>query len=262
MIRSILYFLDTFPWALSISIIVGVFILLAILCIRFMRKRGNQKHLKAHHDVSAVVFANLGVLYSVLLGFTVVNVQQRFDQISGTAKLEAANIAELYRDAEAFSPKDQEKLKIAIKNYGVSIVQDEWKEIDRGAHPQTTKMLNAIWSAYYAVELNSRKQEILYDRSIEKLNNLISLRITRLLGSEDSLSDEMWTFLFFGGIIIVSFMSVFAFESLGLHVLLAAILAATTAFLLFLIYSLDSAFTGSVKIAPEALQNVIESFGV
>jgi hypothetical protein len=64
----------------------------------------------------------------------------------------------------------------------------------------------------------------------------------------------------FGGIIIVSFISIFAFEYLSLHILLAAILAATTAFLLFLIYSLDSTFTGNVKIPPEALQNILKSF--
>jgi hypothetical protein len=260
MVRSMLYSLDTLPWTLSILIIITAFILLAIAAIVVMRKKGSLKNLKAHHDVSSAVFANLGVLYAVLLGFTVVNVQQRFDQISGTAKLEAANLAELYRDAEVFSPKDRAAITQAIKNYGSSIVEEEWKEMDRGANPQTTKMLNQIWSAYYDVDLSSRKQEILYTHSIEKLNNLISVRLSRLMGGVDSLNDEMWTFLLFGGIIIVAFISVFAFESLWLHVMLASILASATAFLLFLIYSLDSAFTGSVKIDPEALESVLKTF--
>lgn len=260
MVRSMLYSLDTLPWALSTFIIIASFILLAMIAIVFMRKKGYMKHLKAHHDVSGVVFANLGVLYAVLLGFTVVNVQQRFDQISETAKLEASTLAELYRDAEAFSPKDKEALKIAIKNYGLSIVNEEWREIDRGANPNTTKMLNEIWRVYYDVDLFTRKQEILYAQSIKKLNNLIGVRLSRLMGGEESLNDEMWTFLLFGGVIIVAFISIFAFESLWLHVLLATILASATAFLLFLIYSLDTAFSGSVKIDPEALLTVLKTF--
>jgi hypothetical protein len=235
---------------------------LALLGILLMRKNGHQRNLKAHHDVSGFVFTNLGVLYSVLLGFTVVNVQQRFDGINAVVKTEAAYLAELFRDAEAFTTKDRQAMQQALKAYAESIVSDEWRQIEKGPHLQTTHKLNELWRTYYDVELTNKKQEILYTESIKKLNDAVNVRLERLLGGGESLSDEMWTFLICGGIILVSFISMFAFESLWLHLLLTSVLAATLAFLLFLIFSLDTAFSGDIQIPPAAMEGVIHNFKV
>jgi len=261
MIKSILYELEKLPWIASVMLLIYAFFVLALICIYIMRKKVNATHLKGHHDVSGFVFTNLGVLYSVLLGFTVVNVQQRFDQITSTVKTEAAYLAELYRDAEAFSEKDKQAIQSALVSYTKSIIEDEWEVLSEGkAHPTTVQKLNDVWHAYYNVDLKTRKEEILYAESISQLNKLINTRLTRLLGGQESLNDEMWTLLIFGGIVIVSFICIFAFEALWLHLLLACILAATTAFLLFLIYTLDTTFSGEIKIAPTALQEVLQNF--
>ncbi|MBA3237619.1 MAG: DUF4239 domain-containing protein [Parachlamydiaceae bacterium] len=227
-----------------------------------MRKKGDLKDLKGHHDVSGFVFTNIGVLYSVLLAFTVVNVQQRFDKIGETIRIEAAYLSELYRDAAVFEKQDEKTIQLAIIAYCKSIIQVEWAVLSKGKpHPTTTKFLNDVWHSYYNIELNSSKQEIFYAESIRKLNDSISARISRLLGGEESLGNEMWTMLILGGMLIVAFLSMFTFDKIGgLHLLLACLLAAAIAFPLFLIYSLDTAFSGSLSFEPEALTEVLESF--
>ena len=99
-----------------------------------------------------------------------------------------------------------------------------------------------------------------YAESITKLNELVNARLARLLGSEESLGPHTWTFLIFGGIMMVTFVCFFGLESLMSHILMIVTLATATAFLLFLIYSLDTAFTGEISIEPEALERVIHSF--
>jgi hypothetical protein len=259
MIRSTLYYLESLPWGFSVFAIISAFLLLAITSILVVRCNTNAKHLKGHHDVSGFVFTNLGVLYSVLLGFTVVNVQQRYDQVSTTVKTEAAYLSELYRDAEAFSKKDVVAIQGSLKDYTESIIKDEWDVVSEGKpHPKTTLMLNKVWRAYYDVDLVSHKEEILYAESIHQLNQLINTRLLRLFGGEESLSDEMWLLLIIGGVVIVVFISIFSFEALWLHLVLASVLATSTAFLLFLIYSLDTSFTGAVKVLPVALEEVLQ----
>jgi len=61
---------EELPWGIGAALMVTVFILISSLGVILIRKVVSPKILKAHHDVAAVVFANLGVLYSVLLGFT------------------------------------------------------------------------------------------------------------------------------------------------------------------------------------------------
>lgn len=259
--KDILYLLESFPWWASILLVIFAFTTVSLLAICAMRKKGDLKNLKGHHDVSGFVFTNIGVLYSVLLAFTVVNVQVRFDKIGDTIQIEAASLSELYRDAEVFSEKDAKSIQLAIIAYCESIIDDEWEVLSQGkSHPTTSRLLNDVWRAYYAIELTSPKQQIFYAESIRKLNDSISARLSRLLGGQESLGDEMWTMLILGGILIVAFMCMFTFDKMGLHLLLACLLAASIAFPLFLIYSLDTAFSGSVHLEPAALKEVLLSF--
>ncbi len=259
--KNLFWYLQELPWSAGILSMVIIFILLAVLIIISVRKKTNARHLKVHHDVSGVVFANLGVLYAVLLGFTVVNVQDRFDNINQTAILEAGYLSELYRDAEAFDEKDTKQLQSALLAYANSIIEDEWSITSQGkAHPETNNNLSKVWKAYYNVTLSSPKQEILYAESIRKLNNSTSTRLSRIMQGKETLGDQMWTMLILGGILIVGFISVFSFENLWLHLLLASFMAGSIAFLLFLIYTLDTAFSGTVKVNPEAMQEVVLSF--
>lgn len=256
-------FLENVSWGAGALFLAIAAIMLTIFGIYIIRRLVNPKKLKPHHDVAAVVFTNLGVLYSVLLGFTVVNVQQRFDKIKEQTQVEASYLIELYRDSQIFSDNDRTKIREALLNYNMSVINDEWPNMVSGktmSHPSTP--LSTLWTAYYDVTLTSQKQIEWYSLSINKLNLLMNARINRLLGSQESLGTEMWTMLILGAFIIVSFIGFFALESMGSHLLMGSILAAATAFLLFLIYSLDTAFRGGTSIPPEAMENVLQAFKI
>lgn len=253
--------LESFSWEFGALVIVTLFVAFAISGVVIIRKVVNQKTLKAHHDVAGVVFANIGVLYSVLLGFTVVNVQQRFDKIKEISYVEASYLAKLYRDSEVFLEKDRIDIRKSILAYTKNVIDDEWGSKNTKIPSYITiKSLEDIWTAYYAVEPTNKKQEIWYTESISNLNQLMGARLSRLMGSEESLGSEMWTFLIVGGVIVAGFIGFFWIESLTSHLLLASVLAASIAFLLFLIYSLDTVFSGGLNVPPLALERVLKFF--
>lgn len=258
---DILNTLGSLPWQLGAFIMIALFVIFAILILTFVRKVVNQDILRAHHDVAGFVFANLGVLYAVLLGFTVVSVQQRFDKMKENVQVEASYLAQLYRDAEVFSKADHEKIRKAIQRYSKVVINEEWylthEEIERSSGHQA---FSDIWTSYYQANINDDKQKLWYGESIGKLNQLMNARIIRILGTKESLGPEIWTFLFLGGLVLISFICFFGLKSLTLHIVMASILAACTAFLLFVIYSLDTAFSGAVSITPEALSRVVATF--
>lgn len=253
--------IESLPWLLGVFCVVTIFVIFAISGIIFIRSRIHPDRLKRHHDVAGFVFTNLGVLYSVLLGFTVVNVQQRFDKIKETSEVEASYLAELYRNAEVFSEADRIAIRKSVKAYGESIINDEWHTMSEGKQNEdTSEAFKKVWKAYYSTHLTDSKQIVWYTQSVNDLNLLMSSRISRLEGGEQSLGTEMWLLLIFGGVLIVSFMWFFGLESLRTHILMTALLAAAIAFLLFLIYSLDTVFSGNVSLEPEAVRKVLSSF--
>jgi hypothetical protein len=186
---NIFTFLEDSSWVVGSAVIVTFFVLFAIAGTYLIRKTVNTHSLKGQHDVAGFVFTNLGVLYSVLLGFTVVNVQQRFDKVQHEMLIEASYISQIYRDAEAFEQNDKLLIRNAIKTYIESVIKDEWK--DQGKENSiTSAALNNIWTSYYQVNLTDKKQELWYAESIDKLNELISARLARLLGEEESLGTK------------------------------------------------------------------------
>lgn len=253
-------FLDSVSWEVGSLIIVAFFVAFAIIGIIVVRKTITIKTLKSHHDVAGFIFSTLGVLYSVLLGFTVVNVQQRFDRIKNTTHLEAGLLNQLLRDSEVFSTKYSESIRTGIKNYTASIIHDEWPLMAKGnSSPKTEEALNKIWAIYYNADIEDKKELIWYTESIQKLNQLMNARLDRLTGREESLGREMWISLIFGGFLLISFIWFFGLESLTAHILMGSILAAATGFLLFLIYSLDTTFSGNVYVGPVAYENVLNT---
>ncbi len=88
----------------------------------------------------------------------------------------------------------------------------------------------------------------------------MAARLQRLMGGAESLSSEMWTLLVVGALVMLAFLWFFSLENLAISILMASVLATSTAFLLFLIYSLDTAYSGQLAVPPEAFERVLKSF--
>ena len=64
--------------------------------------------LKHNNEVAGFIYGVIGVLYAVLLGFTAIIVWEQFDKAQAGVDQEANELADLYRDAQAF-PDDTRK---------------------------------------------------------------------------------------------------------------------------------------------------------
>lgn len=73
--------MSTLGWALSSLIIVACSAIFYSTLLLFVRKKVAPEVLKKHHDVAGFAFSVIGILYSVLLGFVVVNAQNRYDPL-------------------------------------------------------------------------------------------------------------------------------------------------------------------------------------
>lgn len=258
-----LYFekLDGLSWGAGVIVVVSIFIAFAIAGLFLVRKLASYKSLRAHHDVTGYIFANIGVLYAVLLGFTVVNVQQRFDKIKETTQIEASYLAEMFSDAAVFPEKERDRIRKTIIEYSESVMTQEWSMMAEGTEsPHTAGTLKALMQSYYDLTPADNTQLSWYNESINKLNLLIQARLGRLMGTEESLGQEMWTLLISGGLVIIAFVWFFSIDNIYSHMIMASLMAASIAFLLFLIYSLDTAFTGQILIPPKSFEHIHHTF--
>ena len=246
------------PWSVGTVLSILLLMLFTVGGLLIVRRKIGVINLRRHHDVAGYVFCNLGVLYSVLLGFTVVNVQQRFDRVKETLETEAGYLVELHRDAAIFPENERLKIQSAILSYAESVLHEEWPEMQkRTATFRPSTSFKQVWHSYYALEPKSIREQVWYAESIRKLNEVMNVRLQRLLGSRESLGFEMWTLLVTGALVMATFLWFFGLESITSHILMASLLTASLSFLLFLIFSLDTTFSGDVSISPEVFEKVI-----
>ncbi|MBU6446903.1 MAG: DUF4239 domain-containing protein, partial [Verrucomicrobia bacterium] len=118
--------LESPSWILSAVFVVGSSILLCVAVLLLVRRWIPVHDLKAHHGVAGFTLGIIGVLYSVILGFTVVNVQGKSNQVAQTVHTEAICLADLYRQAAIFDPAGRAAVRASLRAYVQYVIQKEW----------------------------------------------------------------------------------------------------------------------------------------
>lgn len=250
-------FINSSSWIVSSCLIVAASIVICLLILWFLRKIISIHELRKNHDVVGFTFSIVGVLYSVILGFTVINVQNRYNAVQESIHTEAILLADLYEDAGFFSDKDAKAIRSSLRLYIDHVIKEEWWLIGaKKLHLKTRSIIHNIWDAYYNIDLENEKEKIWYSESISKLDNFLNSRLTRQFHKWEHLGAMMWSILLIGAVITICFMFFFGLENFRSHMLMTALLAGYLSFMLFLVYSLDNVFKGPQQIKPVALEQV------
>lgn len=242
-------------WILPSILIVLTVAFTSVVLLWIVRSRVSAKILKSHHDVAGFTFSIIGVLYSVILGFTVINEQERYNAADEAIHTEVTMLIDLARDAGIFPKENRDAIRKSLREYVDFVIHEEW---GRGSiQLQAQNILMKIWKEYYAVDLGDEKEKVWYQQSISKLDKLMDARLAREYGSWQRLDGMMWSLLIVGAAITVCFMFFFGIENVKMQMLMTALLSGYLAFMLFLVFTLDHVFTGVGRIKPTAFEKVI-----
>ena len=73
--------------------------------------------LERHNEVAGFIYAVIGVVYAVLLGFAAVTVWEGYDKAQAAVEREADDLADLFRDAQTFPQDTRTQIENQIRNY-------------------------------------------------------------------------------------------------------------------------------------------------
>ena len=248
-------------WVLSSLFVMVPSIAVCLGILYFIRKTVPAHILKKNHDVAGFTFSIIGVLYSVILGFTVINVQNRYIKTEENIQTEAMILADLYRSAAYFPSHEEKRIRDVLRKYVTYISKEEWQNVkNKRVHLKAQKVMDQIWNSYYEINPQDQKTWVWYNESIEKLDDLMNARLARQFNSWDHLSVMMWTLLIVGAVITICFMFFFGLENMMSQMLMTALLAGYLSFMLYLVFSLDHVFKGPEAIQPAAFKEILDLF--
>ncbi len=247
-----------FPPYILGPLVIGGVTLFSVAGLLIVRHFVPHSRLKTHHDVADPILGAVGAVYAVLIAFVVVTVWQSFDKSNSNVQMEANYMADVYRDAEAFSPDFRQKVGNLMREYRQAVVDDEWNTMQKGEmSPRVEKIMRQIWTLYTTYQPKSATEQSFFDESVRKLNSFREMRRQRLMDSRAGIEPLLWFVLIGGAIATISFTFLFGAENLKAQIIMVIILSAMIALILFTIMELDFPFTGKVAISSGPFKEML-----
>ncbi len=254
-------FLNNLP---NIPLAIGFLCVAALIgagMVQLARRYLHQQTLRADTDLIGFTYQMIGVVYAVMLAFAVFIVWDEFETTSRAVEQEANALVSLYNLARALPADASAQLKNDVRNYTRVVTADEWTQMALGRSSDASANALAQLTRFER-EFNpeTNRDAVLYDQAVGHIEELNSFRRLRLQASRGQVPYPMWVLLIGGGLFTVGFTAAFGAASGRLHAILTAALAAALGFTLFIIFALDTPYTGSFKITADPFQSALTMF--
>jgi Protein of unknown function (DUF4239) len=255
------HYLSSMPlWQLIalISIVPTVVAMGAQILIR--RWVGVDK-LAKNNEIAGFKFATVGVIYAVLLAFSVIVVWEKFNDAENAVAEEAGATAALFHYAEGNEP-NAHAVRKAITNYLKAVIDKEWPAMAHESDDrEVTQALDGMYSAALALNQSSTRDTADMSEVFRQIDTVTSARRARLHLATGLVPDVIWIALFLGAGLTVGFTLFFGSENFSAQVAMTGVLSILVTMGLVVIISIDHPFTGPVYIHPDPLASVLEEFG-
>ncbi|HXZ05505.1 MAG TPA: DUF4239 domain-containing protein [Ktedonobacteraceae bacterium] len=250
-------FLYAIPSWLLFLLIVGGSVVLAWVGTVLLRRRTTAPQDEHHNEVAGFIFATVGVLYAVLLAFTVIIVWEQYLAAESAVSQEAAALITVAHDASSFPEPARGKVYDQLHAYAQFVINDEWRTMDESTleHEESSGALaaiNSIWSIYRSLPPSQ-----VDSHTTDSLDNLSTQRAIRLQSNLAALPDVLWYGLLLGAVVTICFCLVLHMKNIQLHAALTALMAGLIATSIWMIVMINHPFAGDVHVSPAAFQHAI-----
>ena len=231
--------------------ILGV-MLASVAGLLLVRRYVDIEWLRRHHEVASYFFLMIGTLYAVLIAFAIFVVWNGFKDAGSNLEHEANEVGDLSRMSTVMPGPLRQNIHTALIEYISSVLDDEFSAMEQGRDSQRTwNAVQKLWDVYGSGQPDNPQMQAYYAESLRHLNELANARRVRLFTSRGTVPTSLWCLLFCGGMVLVAFTYLFGHESVWSQAAMTAALAGVLAFSLFLIFSLDSPYSGVTRVNPE-----------
>jgi hypothetical protein len=237
--------------------LVGACLFVGALFLRtkLLRIQVNTDHARAANDALTVVIGFAGLV----LAFSLVQEQINVRNLEAQVGTEANNLAQLDRLLIRYSNSGSDSLRISLREYANSIVNDEWPQLRKSrVSGRSTRLLRELTQDVSAVDPAPGIQSLIYTEMLKKIDELTTARETRLVSATNiRLAPIFWEAIAFLYLIllILAALSQSTF-SLGGAVALGC-QGFALALLVALVFVFDRPFSGRTSVSPQPIIKVI-----
>ena len=238
---------------------IGATVALALLGLAAVRRLVPAQVLREANDVTGNYLQTLGTIYAVLLAFVVFVVWQQFNDTREHVEREANELLDLVRVARGLPGEVSAPLIERARAYVETVLGPEWDAMARGDDTgldQGAQLLDRIWDALVSYEPLSQCHTALHDAALARFNDVSDARSNRLTSSRMRIPLALHLLLWWGAVIVIGSMYLFAVDRFVLHACMTAALAGAISHVLYVINDLDDCFGGDFQIPRTSFERL------
>lgn len=246
--------------ALIALLFVGGTVLFGVVGVLVGRRLVHGHVAEGHNDVLVPIFLTVGVIYAVLLGFTVVAEWEFYDAAKSDTAEEAALLVPLYRQRKAMDEDKGNEMRHLIRSYAEHVVEG-WDAFRHGT--RNTKAgadQNEIIRVYKSMTPATKARELVTAQFLQTFSQMVLNRNKRYSHVAESLAPLMWLALIVGGVVTIGLCFILDMERCWPHVLGVAAMSALIGMLLFIVAMLSRPFHGPLAIDPAPFEQALHVF--
>ncbi len=252
-------FFERLPLLLGAIIVVGGFVGLSIALARVSRRFSSPEMLRDHNDLTGFIFAVVGVIYAVVLGFIAIGVWERFSDSEAATYREASSLATVYRAAASLP--ESGFIRRDLHSYVNDVIARGWPAMQAGRVSDDTEAeAERLSHDVNALDPRDSREVNLHEQMIGAMAASLAARDERLTQDATGLNGMMWLTVILGGFITVAFTYLFGFKQSAMQTAMVGTLALLIGLVIFLTMSLDYPFRGNVHVGPDAFERALTTF--
>jgi hypothetical protein len=217
-----------------------------------VRRKVGHIRLSQHNDVAGFVYAVIGVVYAVILGFVVVVSWELFRVADEKVEIEVRHMSDLFRGAGFFTEPFCTEVRKEIIRYVDFVVIDEWPLLaDCKESPKAYESANRVVNLIRGYRPRGGRETICYAEMIAAMNKFINARSRRIHESRSDIPTYLWLVLLIGAAITIGYSFLFGTGNFWAHSFMSGSLTFVITLVLMLIYAFDHPFSGIIKVDPD-----------
>jgi Protein of unknown function (DUF4239) len=258
-VNAFVAFFEGLPLPVGAIAVIGGFVALSVVLAKLTHRFLPVEVLREHNDLTGFIFAVVGVIYAVILGFVAIGVWERFAAAESATYAEASPLATIYRGADAI-PRAAE-VRRELRLYAHDIVELGWPAMASGrTDPHVELEAERIAVDINTIVPRNAREANLQQQMMTAAAASLTARDQRLAEDATGLNGLMWSVVIFGGFITVGFTYLFGFKQSLMQTLMIGTLALLIGLVIYLTMSLDYPFRGPLHVQPDAFERIITIF--
>lgn len=236
-------------------LIITVLVVLAIVGQVLTHKVVTADKLELSQGMIEAMLGVVGTLFSLLLGLLVANAIETYHEIGVQVSAEANSLANIYRLSEGLPSDQQWEIRDLCTDYNHCVIHTEWPLMGKmEMAPHCWKVYGSLWSACVKLKPQTEQESNLQASMLDSAKVLGETRRARSVVCQAEISPILWTAIFFGSIITITFTYFFTSKMGGWHTLLTALIAISLGLNIWLLAAYSLPFSSELKIKPVIFQ--------